>query len=554
MSGSEAVHILYLGDPQLAGLVQASLHKAGYLADVTRDEEAAMAAGCEVWVVALPAPQVLDVIRRQARQAASPFTIILVNSGHEAVAAEVLRLGASDYIIRDGENGFLQVLPGVVGKVLEQKRLVEETARLTQVLQESEARYKLLNRASQEFGSTLDLNHVLDTVLSEVRHLLDIIAATVWLIDPQTGDLVCRHNIGPHHEILRGWHVKPGVGLVGWVAQHGQSLMVPDTRADERHFKNVDQHTGLELRSILGVPLRVKQAVIGVLQVVDTQVNRFDAADLTLLESLAASAAIAIENARLYEQARHEITMREQAQLELQARNEELDAFARTVAHDLKGVVGRIMGYAMVLEEDHQRIPAQELQGYLGTIGRDARKMNNVIDALLVLAGVRKMDAQVGPIDMESIVDEALQRLRDLIQQDQAEIILPEAGTWPLAVGYSPWIEEVWVNYLSNAIKYGGRPPRLEIGVDQAADQWVRFWVRDNGLGIKAEEQDRLFLPFTQLGQVDIAGHGLGLSIVQRIVDKLGGQVGVESNGAPGEGSTFFFTLPAWTFEQPGED
>jgi signal transduction histidine kinase len=141
---------------------------------------------------------------------------------------------------------------------------------------------------------------------------------------------------------------------------------------------------------------------------------------------------------------------------------------------------------------------------------------------------------------MNSIVDEALSRLVDPIEEHQAEIIQPDI--WPAALGYGPWIEEVWANYLSNALKYGGRPPQVELGAAEQIDGTVLFWVRDNGPGLTVEEQARLFRSFERLDQVRAKGHGLGLSIVRRIVKKLGGQVGVQSEA--GEGSVFFFTLP----------
>jgi len=104
-------------------------------------------------------------------------------------------------------------------------------------------------------------------------------------------------------------------------------------------------------------------------------------------------------------------------------------------------------------------------------------------------------------------------------------------------------VEEVWENYLSNALKYGGRPPRVEVGATVQSEGWIKFWVRDNGPGFSVQQRQRLFKPFSQLQKGDRRGHGLGLSIVKRIIDKLGGEVGVEH--APVEGSSFYFVLPA---------
>jgi signal transduction histidine kinase len=184
----------------------------------------------------------------------------------------------------------------------------------------------------------------------------------------------------------------------------------------------------------------------------------------------------------------------------------------------------------------------EELPEHLQAIVRTGRKMSNVITELLLLSGVRKRQVELSPLDMASIVAEARERLADMIEESQAELILPPG--WPIARGYAPGIEEVWINYLINALKYGGQPPRVELGGIMQADSMVRFWIRDNGPGLTIEEQARLFTPFTQLGQAQTKGQGLGLSIVRRIMEKLGGQVGVESEGVAGQGSTFFFTLP----------
>ena len=174
----------------------------------------------------------------------------------------------------------------------------------------------------------------------------------------------------------------------------------------------------------------------------------------------------------------------------------------------------------------------------------------SIIDELLLLASVRKVDdVEPRPLDTEAIVFNVLQRLADLTESHKADIVLPDI--WPIAWGYAPWIEEVWANYISNAVKYGGSPPRVELGatvasIDEKDDDVpnvIRFWVKDNGDGLSEEQRARLFIPFERLEQVRVKGYGLGLSIVQRIMEKLGGASGVESSGCPGEGSLFYFEL-----------
>jgi len=226
--------------------------------------------------------------------------------------------------------------------------------------------------------------------------------------------------------------------------------------------------------------------------------------------------------------------------VQLQARNEELDAFAHTVAHDLRNPLAVIISTGRVLNAHYGSKLEEEMQELLGMITRTAFKMSRIIDELLLLAEVRKAKTKATRLDMGAIVADAQQQLAQSIETNQVEISLPD--TWPVALGYAPWIEEVWANYISNAIKYGGQPPYLELGANRQAGGMIRFWVHDNGPGLTPEEQEALFTPFTRLDQVRATGHGLGLSIVKRIVEKLDGQVGVESE--PGQGSFFYFTLP----------
>ena len=224
---------------------------------------------------------------------------------------------------------------------------------------------------------------------------------------------------------------------------------------------------------------------------------------------------------------------------ELQEQRDDLDAFTRTVAHDLQSPLAFIVGMAELLADEGEAVPLAEQQKYLQAIVQHGLKISRITEELLLLARVGRGEVEVEPLSMAGIVAEAWQRLAEAVHDYKAEIYLP--ATWPTAMGHAPWVEEVWVNYFSNALKYGGRPPRLDLGAEVQPDGQVRFWVHDNGRGLAAEECDKLFIPFTQLHQVRATGYGLGLSIVRRIVEKLGGRVGVESDGM--SGSTFSFTL-----------
>lgn len=242
------------------------------------------------------------------------------------------------------------------------------------------------------------------------------------------------------------------------------------------------------------------------------------------------------------ERKKTEKTLREYTTM-LQAQNEELDAFAHTVAHNLKNPLGALSGLTELLQSDYSLLSKEELDDCLKLIVQGGRKSINIIDELLLLASVRKKEVEPEPLNMKNIVEESQERLADMIKDSRTKIIRP--SDWPAAFGYGPWIEEVWVNYLSNAIKYGGRPPFVELGASMQPNNQVRFWVKDNGPGLTPKEQARLFTPFTRLSRLDVQGHGLGLSIVRRIVEKLNGEVGIESDGLPGRGSIFKFTLPA---------
>jgi len=237
-----------------------------------------------------------------------------------------------------------------------------------------------------------------------------------------------------------------------------------------------------------------------------------------------------------------------------------LNAFSRMVAHDLKNPLTAVQGFNELLFMDAESGNLPAIIDNSRSISINVGRMTRIIDELLLLAGIqRSSEVPLYPLDMGKIWQEACDRLADMILDAKASVSGP--SEWPVVLGHEPWIEEVWVNYLSNALKYSGNgsegnSPCIEAGwtrcqaderpSDQAGEQtpnqMIKFWILDNGPGIPSEARHRLFHEFVRLDPDRAAGHGLGLSIVKRIITRQGGQVGVESRR--GEGSRFTFTLP----------
>lgn len=225
---------------------------------------------------------------------------------------------------------------------------------------------------------------------------------------------------------------------------------------------------------------------------------------------------------------------------ELASQNIALDEFAHTMAHQVQGLLSQIIGYASYIQMHYQTDLNEDILQSLNRIMQSGHKMNNVISELLLLASMRTAEVTIMPLDMKRILSEVKKRLKFQIEANNAQIDEPD--DWPVPRGHTSWIEEALLNYINNAIKYGGDPPKIKIGTTLLPNNMVKIWVQDNGIGISPEDQQRLFKPHTRLQQRKVSGEGLGLSIVRRIIERCDGEVGVESK--VGEGSTFWFTLP----------
>jgi signal transduction histidine kinase len=244
---------------------------------------------------------------------------------------------------------------------------------------------------------------------------------------------------------------------------------------------------------------------------------------------------LAIHNRRLHQTA-------ERHAAEAQARAQELDAFAYTVSHDLKAPLGNVRGFANVLAEDYAVALDEPGCFYLDRIDANVQMMVQMIDELLLLSRLDRDQRPPEPVDIGEVIADALLQLHYELQARGVRVTVP--SELPIVPGQAIWLERVFTNLIGNAIKYLGDDnpdPRVEVGWEEQPGGTL-FWVQDNGVGIAAEDAERIFELFTRVQVAPSKGTGLGLAIVQRVVQRAGGRVWVESE--PGKGSRFCFFWP----------
>jgi signal transduction histidine kinase len=390
------------------------------------------------------------------------------------------------------------------------------------------ARYDRLMEISRQLNSTLELGTLLNRIIRAATELTATETASIMLLDKKTGEL--RFEAASQTTMTNGAIdaiVVPLDGsLAGWVVKHNEPILVEDARNDPRHFQGVDKLVEFQTRNLLCVPMVAYDTVIGVVQAVNKREgSTWTEDDVNTLTTLAAQAAVAIENARLFQQS----------------------DFIAEMVHELRTPLAALKASTALLlrPELPEKRRTDIIQTIVGETDRLARMTTDFLDLSKLESGRARLETT--EFDAHGLIAESVDIVSHQAAERQINIRI-EGDSYLLQADRSK-IKQVMLNLLTNAIKYNRPAGEIFItatpeDANGTTDPMLRIAVRDTGLGMSEESQKHMFEKFYRASETSgrTSGTGLGLVIAKKIVEAHGGEMGLSSE--INIGTTFYFTLP----------
>jgi signal transduction histidine kinase len=445
---------------------------------------------------------------------------------------ELLNKQTGEFTPEDEE--ILSLLAGQIG-------IAMANAQIYEGLRTSLDRLSRLMKVGAAISSELDLDALLRTISQTTSHLLQAERSTVFLVDPMKGELWSRVAEGLDNKEI---HIPLSAGIAGQVATTGNPVRISDAYTDPRFNPEVDKKTGYRTRSILCVPMRNRRGqVIGVFQVLNKRDGDFTALDEQLLASLSSQAAVAVENAKLYEEVQRTLT-------QLQALDRMKSDFLNAISHELRTPLAPILGYTEILLAGGMgSLPTSAMRG-VQAISESGKRLLNLIESLLAFVRLDQgeMALKRESVNVALLLSTLLERFASKAGERKLSLHLDVAEGLP-TVQADPQELAIALNHLvENALKFTPAGGEVTVGarkVGEAGQAGVEIAVRDTGIGIAADQHARIFDRFYQVDSSltrQYGGVGIGLAVVKQSIEAHGSQVIVESE--PGKGSTFRFVLP----------
>ena len=398
---------------------------------------------------------------------------------------------------------------------------------------------------STSVNMQLSVDSILDIITRRVLTCLEADQSSILLLDPVTQHLECRSVHGIDSDFVKDARIKVGEGIAGYVAQHGEALVLNDDDV-QRKFAS-SRKTGRNITSALCIPLMVKGRAIGVLNINRIDRDRsFAVGDARILAVFGEHAAIAIERVEEYRALDSRASLLEDANRRLAEVNRMKEIFLYTVSHELKTPLTCIIAYAEFLRQDENAIEPEQRKTFSRILYDQANRLlelvNDIMDLSRLEGGAARLN--LAPTSLNSIVESSIQTLETQAVRKGIRLSQELAENVPAIPVDASKLRQVIVNLLNNAIKFTESGGTITIHT-RVQDTNVVIEVVDSGIGIAARDLTRIFDLFARS---DIAvnrqyeGLGLGLHLVKRLVELHGGRVWVEST--PGKGSRFSFSLP----------
>ena len=412
---------------------------------------------------------------------------------------------------------------------------------LTSSISEPEARKKAqkvaqLVEISAVLNSTLKPDTLLKNILDTAADLLECSGVSILLYDEREKELRFAATTTGDIEKLEQIPVPLDNSLAGTIFTENRHLVINSTRDDPRHYSEVGDEVGLQIDSLLGVPMRIKDRVTGVIEALNKKEGEFSDFDVSLLLVVASQAAISIHNARL-------IQALQKANIELSQADKLKRDLMSVASHELRTPLGNILGYATLLHED----AIEENKPLAESILKASSKLRAVLDdiANMNLLYTGKADLDFSDTSLQKVINYAQEEVRMTVNKEDhtVDYQIPEE---PIQLSIDlPKMSVVFVNLLLNAIQFTPIEGEIRLKIDDRDDE-VMVSITDTGRGISEENLEKIFEVFYQVDDHmtrRYGGLGLGLSIARELVNLHGGRIWAESEGL-GEGSTFRVVLP----------
>jgi len=407
-------------------------------------------------------------------------------------------------------------------------------------LRDLEGRHKLLLRLvelSVTLNSTLDLETLLQLITSTATELLDCEAASILLFDEKHPRLFFAAATGSDPAKLAEIPVPIEGSLAGTIFRTNQPLIMNDVQQDPRHYSLVSDHIKFKIKTLLGVPMPIKDRTMGVLEAVNKRDGVFTASDVSILSVTAAHAAIAINNARL-------LMATQRALEKVKETNQIKNRFLALASQELRTPLDIIIGYGTFLQRD----AINKLSDHTNQVLNAATQLRSLLDQMnnLTLLQADEMEMSQEKTPIQDVLNSALDEIKYFAAKRDLQLVYAFPDD-PIYVNLDPEKTTLaFVNLLNNAIRFSPKESEIVIGATKQGDQ-VMTWVQDNGIGIPADKLQKIFEEYYQIeppNTLRYSGLGIGLTIAKGLIEAQGGKIWAESEGA-GKGSTFKVIMPA---------